>query len=69
VAPTEAGLAAIERFRELNVRQLRELLENVDPGALADVDRGYAVLVEAAASLAGRAGAASHTALQRKEAL
>ncbi|MEI8333093.1 MAG: MarR family transcriptional regulator [Chloroflexota bacterium] len=69
VAPTEAGLAAIERFRELNVRQLRELLENVDPDALADVDRGYAVLVEAAASLAGRTGDASHTALQRKEAL
>ena len=69
VAPTEAGIAAIERFRELNVRQLRELLENVDPDALADVDRGYAVLVEAAASLAGRAGDASHTAPQRKEAL
>ncbi len=69
VAPTEAGVAAIERFRELNVRQLRELLENVDPAVLADLVRVYAALVEAAASLAGRAGDASRTTLQRKEAL
>jgi DNA-binding MarR family transcriptional regulator len=69
VAPTDAGMAAIERFRELNVRQLRELLDNVDPAALADVERGYAVLVKAAASIAGGAGAASHTAPHGKEAL
>ena len=69
VAPTEAGIAAIERFRELNVRQMRELLENVDSEVLADLVRVYAALVDAAASLAGRAGDASHTALQRKESL
>jgi DNA-binding MarR family transcriptional regulator len=69
VAPTEAGIAAIERFRELNARQLRELLDSVDPDVLADLVRVYAALVEAAASLAGRAGDASHTPLQRKEAL
>jgi DNA-binding MarR family transcriptional regulator len=69
VAPTDSGVAAIERFRELNVRQLRELLEHVDPDVLDDLVRVYTALVEAATSLAGGAGDASHTAIQRKEAL
>jgi DNA-binding MarR family transcriptional regulator len=68
VGMTEAGVAAIERFRELNVRQLRELLDRVEPIALPDVERGYAILVEAAAALAGSSGA-SHPAPDRKGTL
>jgi DNA-binding MarR family transcriptional regulator len=68
VGMTDAGAAAIERFRELNVRQLRELLDRVEPVALPDVERGYAILVEAAAAVAG-AGDASHPAPDRKGTL
>ena len=68
VGMTEAGAAAIERFRELNVRQLRELLDHVEPVALPDVERGYAILVEAAAAVAG-SGGASHPAPDRKGTL
>jgi DNA-binding MarR family transcriptional regulator len=69
VAITDSGVAAIERFRELNVRQLRELLENVDPEVLDDLARVYAALVESAASLAARAGDASQPAHDRKGTL
>lgn len=65
VGVTDAGAEAIERFRELNVRQLHELLDHVEPAALQDVERGYAILVNAATSVAA-AGDASHPTEQRK---
>ena len=68
VGVTDAGAQAIERFRELNVRQLHELLEHVDPAALQDVERGYAILVTAATSVAA-AGDPSHPTDQRKGGL
>ena len=68
VGITEAGTQAIERFRELNVRQLHELLAHVDPAALPDVERGYAILVAAATSVAA-SGDASQPTQQRKGAL
>ena len=68
VGVTDAGAQAIERFRELNVRQLHELLEHVDPAALQDVERGYAILVTAATSVA-EASDASHPTEQRKGGL
>ncbi len=49
--PTPDGVAAIERFRDLNARQLRDLLDRVDPADLPQIERAYALLVEAAAAL------------------
>ncbi|MCU0506550.1 MAG: MarR family transcriptional regulator [Chloroflexi bacterium] len=51
VRPTAGGLAAMDRFHDLNARQLRELLDRVDPADLPQVERAYAVLVDAAASM------------------
>ena len=51
IRPTAGGLAAMDRFHDLNARQLRELLDRVDPADLPQVERAYTVLVEAAASM------------------
>jgi DNA-binding MarR family transcriptional regulator len=56
--PTPAGVAAMEHFRDLNARQLRELLDRVDPAHLPQIERAYALLVEAAAAMPGIAGQA-----------
>jgi DNA-binding MarR family transcriptional regulator len=67
--PTDAGVAAIDRFRDLNARQLRELLDRIDSPGLAEIEHSYGLLVEAAASLAGGAGDASQPAPYRKGTL
>ena len=44
ISPTPAALELLERFRELNQRQLRELLGRLDATELATVDRAIGVL-------------------------
>ena len=44
ISPTPAALELLNRFRELNQRQLRELLGRLDPDELATVDRAIDVL-------------------------
>lgn len=51
--PTEAGIAAVDRFHDLNARALRQLLDRVDLPGLAHIEQSYTLLVEAAASIAG----------------
>ena len=48
VAPTPAGAALLERFRELSSAQTRELLERLKPGDLDALDRGVRALHRAA---------------------
>ena len=55
VTATPAGEAALERFRELNSRRMREMLGHVDPADLPIVERAVtlldaAITAEAAAS-------------------
>jgi DNA-binding MarR family transcriptional regulator len=59
VALTPAGKAFIDRFRELNARQMRELLELLDDGELARVRDALAILDAAATRLARNEGPAS----------
>jgi len=62
VALTPAGRDFIDRFRELNARQMRELLELLDDGGLTCVRDALAALAAAAAAaahLADTAGSAS----------
>ena len=47
VTTTPQAVALLERFRELNLRQLRELLEQLDPDELESVDRSLEVLATA----------------------
>jgi DNA-binding MarR family transcriptional regulator len=47
ISPTPAAQELLERFRELNQRQLRELLGRLDPEELATVDRAIDVLANA----------------------
>jgi DNA-binding MarR family transcriptional regulator len=44
VTTTQEAVALMERFRELNQRQLRELLTHLDPDELDIVDRSLEVL-------------------------
>lgn len=44
ISAAPAALELLERFRELNQRQLRELLGRLDAGELATVDRAIGVL-------------------------
>ncbi len=44
VSATTEGTALLERFRELNLRQLRDLLSRLDAEELAVVDRSLGVL-------------------------
>jgi DNA-binding MarR family transcriptional regulator len=44
VTTTPEAVSLLERFRELNQRQLRELLGRLDPDELAVVDRSLAIL-------------------------
>jgi DNA-binding MarR family transcriptional regulator len=48
VGLTPAGSAFIDRFRELNARQMRDLLGHLGDAELADVGRAFATLTEAA---------------------
>jgi DNA-binding MarR family transcriptional regulator len=57
--PTPAGIAAMDHFRDLNARQLRALLDRVDPADLPQIERAYALLVEAAASMPDTPGQAT----------
>lgn len=52
VSLTPTGASFIDRFRELNARQLRELLDVLSEGELADVERALAHLDRAAERLA-----------------
>ncbi|MER3418516.1 MAG: hypothetical protein C4343_05345 [Chloroflexota bacterium] len=52
VSLTSTGTAFIDRFRELNARQLRELLDVLNEEELADVERALAHLDRAAERLA-----------------
>jgi len=47
VTTTPAAIELLERFRELNQRQLRELLGRLDAGELAAVDRSIEILAQA----------------------
>lgn len=49
VAPTPAGFALLERFRELNQRQLREVLDRLTDVELDAVELAYAAMARAAA--------------------
>jgi DNA-binding MarR family transcriptional regulator len=57
VGLTPAGTAFIDRFRELNARQMRELLGNLDDEDLEHVRIGLEALSRAARSLGARTGA------------
>jgi DNA-binding MarR family transcriptional regulator len=59
VALTPAGRDFIDRFRELNARQMRELLELLGDDDLASVRDALAALATAAADLANSTGSAS----------
>jgi DNA-binding MarR family transcriptional regulator len=59
VALTPAGRDFIDRFRELNARQMRELLELLGDHDLAQVRDALAALATAAAHLANTEGSAS----------
>ncbi len=59
VGLTPAGRDFIDRFRELNARQMRELLERVGDRDLAIVRDALAALAAAAAQLANSGGSAS----------
>lgn len=48
VSITDAGEAFIERFRDLSVAHLRDLLLTLDPDALDTVRRALAILADAA---------------------
>jgi DNA-binding MarR family transcriptional regulator len=52
VGLTPAGTAFIDRFRELNARQMRELLDDLDDTELDQVRIGIAALARAASRLA-----------------
>ena len=47
VTTTPAAIELLERFRELNQRQLRELLGRLDAGELVTVDRSIEILAGA----------------------
>ena len=51
VGATDTGAALLDRFRELNQRQLRWLLGRVAPDDLVVVERAYGILVAATADL------------------
>jgi DNA-binding MarR family transcriptional regulator len=59
VALTPAGRDFIDRFRELNARQMRELLELLGDDDLASMRDALAALATAAAKLANTTGSAS----------
>jgi len=59
VSLTAAGRDFIDRFRELNTRQMRELLELIGDQDLACVRDALAVLSTAAVRLANTGGSAS----------
>jgi DNA-binding MarR family transcriptional regulator len=48
ITATEAATALLERFRELNDRELRHLLDRVDDAGLALIERAIRVLAAAA---------------------
>jgi len=50
VTPTESGAALLERFNELNARQLRALLWSLDDEALATIERAIRILTDAVAA-------------------
>ena len=56
VSVTPAGLELMERFRELNARQLRTLLATIAPGELETVERALQILREATARRRAAAG-------------
>jgi hypothetical protein len=47
VTTLPAAIELLERFRELNQRQLRELLGRLDTAELAAVDRSIEILAQA----------------------
>jgi DNA-binding MarR family transcriptional regulator len=71
VGLTPAGTAFIDHFRELNARQMRELLGNLDDGDLEHVRIGLEALARAARSPGARNGpglpAFSDTSSVRKD--
>ena len=56
VSATAAGLELMERFRELNSRQLRALLETIPDAELETVERAMGILREATARRRAAAG-------------
>ena len=62
VSLTTAGASFIDRFRELNARQMRALLDHLSDGELADLRRTLDALSRAAALLAAEGTLAAHSA-------
>jgi DNA-binding MarR family transcriptional regulator len=62
VGLTTAGTSFIDRFRELNARQMRALLVLLNDGELADLRRSLDALSRAAARLAIEGAAAAPSA-------
>jgi DNA-binding MarR family transcriptional regulator len=60
VGLTPEGSAFIDRFRELNARQMRQLLGALDDADLETVRAGLAALSRAAGQLAGEIPSADH---------
>jgi DNA-binding MarR family transcriptional regulator len=56
VGLTPAGTAFIDRFRELNARQMRELLRRLDDAELGAVRQALAALSRAAAEASASPG-------------
>jgi DNA-binding MarR family transcriptional regulator len=67
VSLTSAGADFVDRFRELNARQMRELLEEVDEAGLRHVQGAIDALLVAAERRSTVTAAASTVAAARKE--
>jgi DNA-binding MarR family transcriptional regulator len=67
VTLTAAGADFVDRFRELNARQMRELLEEVDDAGLRHVQGALDALMAAAERLSPITAAADPVAATRKD--
>jgi DNA-binding MarR family transcriptional regulator len=67
VGLTEAGTVFLDRFRELNARQMRELLELLDDADLDLVRRSLTALTDAAGRLPAASPAADPATTARKD--
>jgi MarR family transcriptional regulator, organic hydroperoxide resistance regulator len=67
VTLTAAGADFLDRFRELNARQMRELLEEVDDAGLRHVQGALDALMAAAERLSPITAATGPVAANRKD--
>ncbi len=52
LSPTDAGIASLDRMRELNTGHMRLMLEHVSDADLATIDRAIRALTDAASEMA-----------------